>query len=157
MIFSCLAASRSIPFRVLQIDSPSLVGYFSNKVCLMKWVLTSEHVSSVLAGLQNASIPNFKLIHGLECENYELGGEQACSIIHNGDKKGTNTPSLTNATIIRLYSLLDSSLYNIIYNAPALDFNKNLDILRPMLSSFETLNGPDDMPSIPRFQNLTVQ
>lgn len=115
-----------------------------------------EHVSSVLAGLQNASIPNFKLIQGPECETYELGGEQVCSIIYNGDRKGTDTPTLTNATIMQLYSLLDSSLYNIIYNAPALDFNKNLNILRPMLASFETLSGPEDMPSIPRFQNLTV-
>ena len=116
-----------------------------------------EHVSSVLAGLQNASIPNFKLIQGPECVNYELAGEQVCLIIYKGDKKGTNTPALTNATTMQLYSLLDSSLYNIGYNAPGRDFNKNLNILRPMLASFETLDGPADMPSIPRFQNLTAQ
>lgn len=115
-----------------------------------------EHASSVLAGLANASIPNFRSIQGPECETYELAGEQACSIIYNGDKKGANAPTLINATIMQLYSLSDSSLYNIAYSAPGVDFNKNLNILRPMLGSFETLDGPEDMPSIPRFHNLTA-
>ena len=116
----------------------------------------ADHVASVLAGLANASILNFKQVQGPECQTYELGGEQACTIIYKGDKKGTNIPTLVNATTMQLYSLLDGSLYNIAYTAPAADFNKNLNILRPMLSSFQTLSGPEDVPPVPRFENLTT-
>lgn len=38
----------------------------------------------------------------------------------------SDTPALTNATIMKLYSLQDRSLYSIGYNAPDRDFNKIL-------------------------------
>jgi hypothetical protein len=110
-----------------------------------------------MAGLQNASIPNFRLVRSPEYERYELAGEQVCGIIYNGDKKTTDVSALTNATIVQLCSLLDNRLYNITYYAPTADFNKHPKIISPMLNSFETLGGPLNIPSVPRFHNLTTQ
>jgi len=116
-----------------------------------------DHVSSILAGLENSSIPNFKRVQNAECEKYSLAGEQACSIIYNGDIKRMSGVTLNNATVMQIYSVLDSSLYNIAYSAPDDVFNNNLKILEPMLNSFETLNDQEDLTPIPRFHNLTSQ
>lgn len=116
-----------------------------------------EHVTSILAGLENSSIPNFKPIQTAECETYSLAGEQACTIIYGGDVKTKNNAVLSNGTIMQLYSLLDDNVYNIAFSAPGADFNNNIRILEPMLNSFETLEGQEGLAPVPRFHNFTGQ
>jgi hypothetical protein len=115
-----------------------------------------EHVTSVLAGLENSSISNFKPIQTAECEKYTLAGEQVCSFTYSGDIRTKNDSVLSNGTVMQLYSLLDENLYNIAYSASGVDFNNNLRILESMLNSFETLDGSEDLRPIPRFDNFTA-
>lgn len=152
---------QDLPGGVVSISSPGIQNITSVDLRITDLEDTEieleEHVTSVLAGLENSSIPNFSPIQTAECETYTLAGEEACSIIYSGDIRAKNNALLPNATVMQLYSLLDSSLYNIAYTAPGIDFSNNLRILEPMLNSFELLDGPGDLGPIPRFHNLTAQ
>lgn len=152
---------EDLPGGVVSISSPGIQNITSVDLRITDLEDTEieleEHVTSVLAGLENSSIPNFRPIQTAECERYTLAGEEVCSIIYSGDIRTKNNALLPNGTVMQLYSLLDSSLYNIGYTAPGIDFSNNLRILEPMLNSFELLDGPGDLGPIPRFHNLTAQ
>ena len=151
---------EGLPGGVVSITSPGMQNVTSIDLRITDLEDTDidleDHVTSVQAGLANSSIPNFKPIQTAECEKYSLAGEEVCSFTYSGDIRTKNNSVLSNGTVMHLYSLLDSTVYNIAYSAPGVDFNNNLRILEPMLNSFETLDGPEDLGPIPRFHNSTA-
>lgn len=73
-----------------------------------------QHVTSILAGLKNGSIPNFRVIQEPECEKYTLSGNEACTFIFDADLKDQSTgTSLEQYRIMQLYSVIGDKVYNI--------------------------------------------
>jgi hypothetical protein len=117
-----------------------------------------QHANSVLAGLKNGSIPNFRVIQEPECEKYTLSGNEACTFIFGADLKDQiASTSLDHYRIMQLYSFIGDRVYNIAFNTPDNRFETRLNILAAMLDSFEDLEDGGQVQSIPRFDNSTAQ